>query len=107
MGRPIRWGAYGAIGNSRDLRTGILLLLVFGIVRAVLVLQANVTGSYQVVSLVFVAMIALPWLLLTRDGRTPIRPSEAENTRRAVDSRWLCSLYSPRGINAAPREGPS
>lgn len=30
------------------------------------------TGSYQVVSLVFVRMVALPWLLLTRDGRTRI-----------------------------------
>ena len=50
-------------------RAGILLLVVFGVVRVALVLQANVTGSYQVVSLVFVAMIALPWVLLTRDGR--------------------------------------
>lgn len=50
-------------------RTGILLIVVFGVVRVALVLQANVTGSYQVVSLVFVAMIALPWVLLTREGR--------------------------------------
>lgn len=53
-------------------RTGILLLVLFGVVRVNLVLQANVTGSYQVVSLVFVAMIALPWLLLTRAGRMHI-----------------------------------
>ncbi len=46
-----------------NLRTGILLLVLFGIVRVALVLQANVTGSYQVVSLVFLAMIAVPWLL--------------------------------------------
>jgi hypothetical protein len=50
-------------------RAGILLLVVFGVVRVALVLHSNVTGSYQVVSLVFVAMIALPWVLLTRDGR--------------------------------------
>lgn len=59
-------------------RTGILLLLVFGVVRIGLVLQANVTGSYQAVSFVFLAMIALPWLLLTREGRRNIglvRPS--------------------------------
>ena len=51
-------------------------------------LQANVTGSYQVVSLVFVAMIALPWLLLTRDGRTRIglvRPAR-EPTPALVDA---------------------
>ncbi|WP_028280064.1 CPBP family intramembrane glutamic endopeptidase [Arthrobacter sp. H5] len=53
-------------------RTAILLLAAFGVVRVALVLQANVTGSYQVVSLVFLAMIALPWILLTRDGRTLI-----------------------------------
>jgi membrane protease YdiL (CAAX protease family) len=66
-----------------NLRTGILLLILFGLVRVALVLQANVTGSYQAVSVVFVAMIALPWVLLTREGRRRIglvRP-----TRR----RWI------------------
>lgn len=61
-----------------DVRTGILLLVVFGIVRMVLVLQANVTGTYQLVSLVFVAMALLPWVVLTRTGRRAIgivRPS--------------------------------
>lgn len=61
-----------------DARTGVLLLLVFGVVRIALVLQANVTGSYQAVSFVFLAMIALPWVLLTRQGRQNIglvRPS--------------------------------
>jgi membrane protease YdiL (CAAX protease family) len=61
-----------------NLRTGILLLVLFGVVRIALVLQANVTGSYQVVSLVFVAMIALPLIMLTREGRPRIglaRPS--------------------------------
>ncbi|PPL20603.1 hypothetical protein GY24_00705 [Microterricola pindariensis] len=61
-----------------DARTGVLLLVFFGLVRMALVLQANVTGSYQLVSLVFVAMAVLPWLVLTRDGRRRIgivRPS--------------------------------
>jgi membrane protease YdiL (CAAX protease family) len=61
-----------------DVRTGILLLVVFGLVRVTLVLQANVTGSYSVVSAVFVAMAVLPWVLLTREGRRRIgiiRPS--------------------------------
>jgi uncharacterized protein len=61
-----------------DVRTGIWLLVVFGLVRMVLVLQANVTGSYQVVSFVFVAMAVLPWVVLTRHGRRGIgivRPS--------------------------------
>ncbi|WP_157807465.1 CPBP family intramembrane glutamic endopeptidase [Hymenobacter chitinivorans] len=41
-------------------------------IRFALVLQANVTRSYQVVALVFVAMILLPFLLLTRAGRRQI-----------------------------------
>lgn len=52
-----------------DLRTGLLLVIVFGLLRVVLVLQANVTGSYQLVSLVFVAMAVLPWVVLTAPGR--------------------------------------
>lgn len=58
--------------------TGILLLVVFGVVRVVLVLQANVTGSYSVVSTVFIAMAVLPWIVLTKSGRRRIglvRPS--------------------------------
>jgi membrane protease YdiL (CAAX protease family) len=61
-----------------NVRTGVSLLLIFGVVRVALVLQANVTGSYQAVSIVFLAMIALPWVLLTREGRQHIglvRPS--------------------------------
>jgi membrane protease YdiL (CAAX protease family) len=49
--------------------TGVMLLVLFGVVRMALVLQANVTGSYSVVSLVFVVMAVLPWLVLTREGR--------------------------------------
>lgn len=52
--------------------TALVLLLVFSVVRVALVLGANVTGSYQFVSLVFVAMAALPWVLLTRSGRLRI-----------------------------------
>jgi uncharacterized protein len=55
-----------------DVRTGILLLVVFGLVRVGLVLQANATGSYQVVSVIFVAMVVLPWVVLTRAGRRKI-----------------------------------
>lgn len=55
-----------------DLRTAVTLLVAFGVVRVALVLQANVNGSYQVVSLVFIAMAVLPWVLLTRYGRRAI-----------------------------------
>lgn len=66
-----------------DVRSAVILLVLFGVVRVALVLQANVTGSYQVVGVVFAAMIALPWVLLTREGRRRIglvRPARA---------RWL------------------
>lgn len=53
-------------------RTGVVLVVLFGAVRVALVLQANVTGSYQVVSVLFVAMIVMPWLLLTPAGRRRI-----------------------------------
>lgn len=66
-----------------NLRTGILLLVLFGLARVALVLQANVTGSYQAVSVVFVAMIALPWILLTKEGRQ--RVGLVRPTRR----RWI------------------
>lgn len=55
-----------------DVRTGLILIIVFGLVRAALVLQANVTGSYQAVSVVFVVMAILPWFVLTRSGRRRI-----------------------------------
>ena len=55
-----------------DIRTGVLLLLIFGVARVALVLQANVTGSYQVVGAIFALMIALPWVLLTPEGRRQI-----------------------------------
>ncbi len=77
-----------------DLRTALLALAVFSAVRVILVLQANVTGSYQAVSVVFVAMIALPWLVLDRSGRRRIglvRPTRLP---------WL-ALAGPAGAAAA------
>ncbi|OON65864.1 CPBP family intramembrane glutamic endopeptidase [Hymenobacter sp. CRA2] len=55
-----------------DWRTGAGLIAVFSLVRFALVLQANVTRSYQVVALIFVAMALLPWVLLTPAGRRQI-----------------------------------
>jgi membrane protease YdiL (CAAX protease family) len=55
-----------------DWKTGTWLLALFSFTRFALVLHANLTRSYQVVALVFVAMLLLPWLLLTRAGRRTI-----------------------------------
>ncbi|MGB3183611.1 MAG: type II CAAX endopeptidase family protein [Cyclobacteriaceae bacterium] len=51
---------------------GLLLLGLFTIVRFILVLQAMVSGSYGTVSFVFIVMAALPFILLTREGRRAI-----------------------------------
>jgi membrane protease YdiL (CAAX protease family) len=53
-------------------QTGSLLVALFSLVRFALALQANVTKSYQVIAFVFVAMVLLPFLLLTRTGRQHI-----------------------------------
>lgn len=53
-------------------KTGTWLLALFSFTRFALVLHANLTRNYQVVALVFVAMLLLPWLLLTRAGRRTI-----------------------------------
>ena len=55
-----------------DLRTGIRLLIVFGMARMAVVFAANAGGSYQAVSVVFVLMAALPWIVLRRAGRRRI-----------------------------------
>ncbi len=48
---------------------GIGLILLIGIPRFIIVLQANATGNYRYTSMIFVFMILLPFLLLNRDGR--------------------------------------
>ncbi|MEJ5964429.1 CPBP family intramembrane glutamic endopeptidase [Pedobacter immunditicola] len=65
---------------------GLLLILLFGIPRFMLVLQANVTGNYNLIPLIFILMALTPYLLLSKDGRfnTGIK-KPAHNT-------WL--LYS-------------
>lgn len=64
--------AFAAHKFRFDWKVGTWLIVLFSITRFALVLHANVTKSYQVVALIFVAMIALPFLLLTRTGRRKI-----------------------------------
>ena len=51
---------------------GLLLILMFGVPRFFLVLDANQSGSYSLTSVIFVIMILTPFLLLTRNGRQRI-----------------------------------
>ncbi|MDZ4714419.1 MAG: type II CAAX endopeptidase family protein [Cytophagales bacterium] len=49
-------------------KLGIVLLLFVGILRFGLVIHANVKGDFRFVSIIFVFMVALPLLLLNRQG---------------------------------------
>jgi len=65
---------------------GLILILLLGIPRFIIVLNANVTGQYAFISVIFLLMWVTPWIFLKKDGRRNIgivRPS---------DYRWL--LYS-------------
>lgn len=65
---------------------GILLILLFGIPRFIIVLQANISGSYGWVSIIFMLMWITPFILLNKDGRRYIGIKKPQNYR------WL--LYS-------------
>ncbi|NBC26479.1 MAG: CPBP family intramembrane metalloprotease [Bacteroidetes bacterium] len=51
---------------------GLSLILLFGISRFFIVLEANRSGSYGLTSVIFMIMILTPFLLLTREGRQSI-----------------------------------
>jgi len=51
---------------------GLVLIALFSVIRIFLVLGAAKSGSYQWVSMIFIAMFLIPVLLLTRQGRLQI-----------------------------------
>lgn len=59
---------------------GLVLIFVWGIPRFAIVLSANVSGDYSLVSIIFLSMWIAPWIFLTKYGRSkiglkkPIRP---------------------------------
>ncbi len=65
-------------------RLGLVLILLLGIPRFYLVLQANIYGGYGMVSLVFLVMMILPFLLLTGEGRHQIGICRPESWSRMV-----------------------
>ncbi|QHT71856.1 CPBP family intramembrane metalloprotease [Rhodocytophaga rosea] len=61
-------------------KTGLGFIILLSIPRVFIVLQASLTGNYQYVSILFLVMWVLPFLLLTRAGRKQIgikRPQHA------------------------------
>lgn len=67
-------------------RFGLLLILIFGIPRFIIVLEANKTGNYNFTSVIFVVMIVLPFLVLTKKGRHFV------GIKRVKSLKWF--LYS-------------
>lgn len=76
-----------------DIRTGLGLLALFSVLRFGLVLEANVSRSYGLVSVFFVLMALTPLLLLTREGRQHMgmtRPTRPMQLLLALLAGGLC-----------------
>lgn len=58
---------------------GWVLILLFGVPRFILVLQANITGNYTMVPIIFIMMSIAPLLFLTRKGRRHIGICKPKN----------------------------
>jgi len=68
-------------------RTALVLVLLWSLPRFAIVLEASRTGNYQWVSLIFLTMMAAPWVLLTKEGRRTI------GIRRPRQGRWLALAF--------------
>jgi uncharacterized protein len=62
---------------------GLVLILLLGIPRFIIVLQANVTGSYGLVPFLFIFMLFSPFIFLTKNGRKSI------GIKRPANYYWL------------------
>lgn len=60
-------------------KLGIFLILLFGIPRFIIVLDANVSGDYRWVSVLFMVMWITPFILLNKDGRKLIGIKKPQN----------------------------
>ena len=60
---------------------GFVMILLLGVPRFILVLNANVTGSYNLISIIFLFMWIAPFIFLSKEGRRKIgikKPSGAK-----------------------------
>jgi membrane protease YdiL (CAAX protease family) len=73
---------------SFNWRFGLALILLFGIPRFLIVLEANRTGNYNFTSIIFVIMALSPFLLLHKEGRRAIGLLKPKN---AV---WLLKSFA-------------
>ena len=66
---------------------GLGLILLFGIPRFLVVLEANRTGNYNFTSILFVIMVLTPFLLLSKQGRKVIGIKWTKNLK------WLGTSF--------------
>ena len=66
---------------------GLALILLFGIPRFLIVLQANRSGNYNFTSVIFLAMWALPFILLSKQGRAAI------GLKKTQSYKWLLLAF--------------
>jgi membrane protease YdiL (CAAX protease family) len=66
---------------------GLSLILLFGIPRFILVLEANRTANYNLISVIFLVMAVTPFILLTIKGRQTIGIRPVQNYR------WLAGSF--------------
>ncbi len=69
-----------------DWRFGLVLILLLGIPRFIIVLNANVTGNYSRIAIIFLLMWLSPLIFLTKKGRTFI------GIKKPLNYYWL--VYS-------------
>jgi membrane protease YdiL (CAAX protease family) len=81
---------------SFNWRFGLILILLFGIPRFLIVLEANRTGNYNFTSIIFVIMALSPFLLLRKDGRRAIGLKKIKNPLWLIKSFvlgiFICTL---------------
>ncbi|MDU1889347.1 MAG: CPBP family intramembrane glutamic endopeptidase [Dysgonomonas sp.] len=71
---------------SYNYKFGLFLILLFGIPRFLLVLDANSSGGYGYVSIMFILMWFTPFIFFTKDGRRQI------GFKKPANKLWL--IYS-------------
>ena len=71
---------------SYNWKFGLFLILLFGIPRFIMVLNANMSGGYGTVSILFLVMWVTPFIFLSKTGRKEI------GIRKPKNYMWL--LYS-------------
>lgn len=66
---------------------GLSLILLFGIPRFILVIEANRTANYNLTSVIFLVMAVTPFIMLTKKGRHII------GIRTVKNYRWLTGSF--------------